>query len=119
SNEFHGDAFAFFRNMSFQARNAFSGAVDSSGVLQPTKQAYTRTQSGLTFGCPLKKDKTFFFFSYEYTQREEAGFSSIGIGNFGMQTVTLPTPSGPLPVQLTGPQAAAVNALLASGNSSL
>src|SRR5437588_3073787 len=36
-----------------------------------------------------------------------------------MQTVTLPTPGGPLPVQLTGPQAAAVNALLTSGNSSL
>src|SRR5207244_3512885 len=49
-NEFHGDAFGFFRNKSFQARNAFSGAVDSNGVLQPTKQAYTRTQSGLTFG---------------------------------------------------------------------
>jgi outer membrane receptor protein involved in Fe transport len=43
-NEFHGDAFGFFRNKSFQARNAFSGAVDSNGVLQPTKQAYTRTK---------------------------------------------------------------------------
>ena len=119
-NEFHGDAFGYFRNKAFQARNAFSGEVNpTTGVLDPVKQAYTRTQSGLTFGGALKKDKTFGFFSYEYTQREETGFSSIGIGNFGMQTVTLPTPSGPLPVQLTGPQAAAVNALLASGNSSL
>src|SRR6184192_560544 len=119
-NEFHGDAFGYFRNKAFQARNAFSGEVNpTTGVLDPVKQAYTRTQSGLTFGGALKKDKTFGFFSYEYTQREETGFSSIGIGNFGMQTVTLPTPSGPLPVQLTGPQAAAVNTLLTSGNSSL
>src|SRR6266480_1709157 len=99
-NEFHGDAFGFFRNKSFQARNAFSGAVDSNGVLQPTKQAYTRTQSGLTFGGPLKKDKTFFFFSYEYTQREEAGFSSIGIGNFGLTTGLVPCI--PIPLSLTG-----------------
>src|SRR5437763_9801763 len=119
-NEFHGDGFGYFRNKAFQAPNPFSGQVEPvTGALDPVKQAYTRTQSGLTFGGALKKDKTFGFFSYEYTQREETGFSSIGIGNFGMQTVTLPTPSGPLPVQLTGPQAAAVNALLASGNSSL
>src|ERR1700693_3724124 len=115
-NDIHGDAFAFFRNKTFQARNAFSGQVDPvTGVLDPVKQAYTRTQSGFTFGGPLKKDKTFGFFSYEYTQREESGFSSIGISNFGLQPVTLPTLSGPLTVQLTGPQASAVNSLLASG----
>jgi hypothetical protein len=120
SNEFHGDAFGYFRNKAFQARNAFSGQIDpTTGALDPVKQAYTRTQSGLTFGGPLKKGKTFYFFSYEYTQREETGFSSIGIGNFGMVPVTLPTPAGPLPVELTGPQAAAVGALLTSGNSSL
>src|SRR6266436_2942381 len=84
-NEFHGDAFGFFRNKAFQARNAFSGQVDpTSGILEPTKQGYTRTQSGLTIGGPLKKDKTFFFGSYEYTQREETGFSSIGVNNFGL-----------------------------------
>src|SRR5215470_6373698 len=84
-NEFHGDAFGYFRNKAFQARNAFSGQIDpTTGALDPVKQAYTRTQSGLTFGGPLKKDKTFFFGSYEYTQREETGFSSIGIDNFGL-----------------------------------
>ncbi|HKV64128.1 MAG TPA: carboxypeptidase regulatory-like domain-containing protein [Candidatus Acidoferrum sp.] len=116
SNDFHGDVFGFFRNKAFQSRNPFSGEVNPvTGTLDPVKQAYTRAQSGLTIGGPLKKDKTFFFGSYEYTQREETGFSSIGVDNFGMQTVTLPTPAGPLPVQLTGPQATAVNALLASG----
>ncbi len=120
TNEFHGNAFGYFRNKAFQARNPFSGQVDPvTGNLDPIKQAYTRTQSGLTLGGPLKKDKTFAFLSYEYTQREESGFASIGINKFGMQRVTLPTPGGPLPVQLTGPQAAAVNALLSSGNSSL
>ena len=115
SNEFHGDAFGYFRNKAFQARNAFSGQVDPvTGALDPVKQAYTRTQSGLTFGGPLRKDKTFGFFSYEYTQREETGFSSIGIGNFGMVPVTLPPAAGGLTVQLTPDQANAVNALFAA-----
>src|SRR6266446_6197672 len=118
-NEFHGDAFGFFRNKAFQARNAFSGQVDPTGKLDPIKQAYTRTQSGLTFGGPLKKDKTFYFFSYEYTQREETGFSSIGADKFGMQDVTLPTPIGPETFQLTGPQAAAVSGLINSGSPAL
>src|SRR5882757_1653430 len=84
-NEFHGDAFGFFRNKAFQARTPFSGEVDpATGVLKPVKQPFTRVQSGLTIGGPLKKDKTFFFGSYEYTQREETGFSSIGVNNFGL-----------------------------------
>ncbi len=103
-NEFHGNAFGFFRNKSFQARNPFSGEVDANGVLQPTKQGYTRTQSGLTFGGPLKKDKTFYFFSYEYTQREETGFSSIGTDNFGLTKGLVPCI--PVPLSLTGAQLA-------------
>src|SRR6266853_572096 len=120
TNEFHGNAFGFLRNKAFQARNAFSGQIDPvTGNLNPIKQAYTRTQSGLTFGGPLKKDKTFAFLSYEYTQREESGFASIGINKFGLVPVTLPPAAGGLTVQLTGPQAAAVNALLTSGSSQL
>ena len=94
TNEFHGDVFGYLRNKAFQARNPFSGQVDPvTGNLNPVKQAYTRTQSGLTFGGPIKRDKTFAFFSYEYTQREESGFSSIGNstgggGPFGVDPLT-------------------------------
>jgi len=118
SNDFHGDVFGFLRNKAFQARNPFSGEVDSSGNLIATKQAYTRVQTGATLGGALRKDKTFYFFSYEYTQREETGFSSIGQGNFGLVDVNLPVPTVPggiLPVQLTTAQASTVNTLLTSG----
>lgn len=102
-NEFHGDVFGFLRNKSFQSRNAFSGHVDpASGVLEPTKQAYTRVQGGATIGGPIKKDKTFFFGSYEYTQREETGFSSIGIDNFGLTTG--PVPCIPVSLSMTPSQ---------------
>src|SRR6202045_398013 len=119
-SDIHGDIFGYFRNKAFQARNAFSGQIDpNTGVLNPVKQAYTRAQSGFTIGGPLKKDKTFYFLSYEYTQREESGFSSIGVNNFGLVNVNVPTSAGPLTVQLTGPQAAAVNSLFATGSPAL
>jgi Carboxypeptidase regulatory-like domain/TonB dependent receptor len=121
-NDTHGDVFGYFRNKAFQARDAFSGQVDpTTGQLDPVKQAYTRTQSGFTIGGPLKKEKTFYFLSYEYTQREETDFSSIGIsspgtGPFGMVPVNL----GPgLTVQLTPAQASAVSALEGAGQGAL
>src|SRR5262249_61355297 len=85
SNEVHGNAFGFLRHKSIQARNAFSVVVDpTTGSLMPVKQAYTRVQAGATLGGPIVKDKTFYFFSYETTRRQETGFTNIGAGNFGL-----------------------------------
>src|SRR5262249_53675507 len=75
TNNYHGSAFGYFRNRYIQATNPFSN------VYQP---GYTRAQYGLTFGGPIKKDKTFFFFSYEGTDRHETGFNDIGADNFGL-----------------------------------
>ena len=119
-NEFHGDIYGYLRNQAFQARNPFSGQIDpATGALLPAKQGYTRTQSGLTFGGPLKKDKTFYFFSYEYTQREETGFSSIGIDNFGVAPLNCGSgcPLNGLP--MTPDQATTVNTLLSAGQTIL
>jgi hypothetical protein len=110
-NEFHGNVFGFLRNKSFQARDAFSGQVDPAGNIVPTKQAYTRVQAGATLGGAFRKDKSFYFFSYEDTLREETGFSSIGAGNFGVA----PFQCGGCQLQglqLTPSQAGAVGQLL-------
>jgi len=122
TNDFHGDVFGYLRNKSFQARNPFSGEVDpSTGDLIPVKQAYTRVQAGTAFGGTLKKDKTFYYFSYEYTQREETGFSSIGVNSFDLtSTENVPlAPGVTVPVQLTAAQASAYNTLINSGNTQL
>src|SRR5215469_16834607 len=76
ANEFHGDVFGYLRNRNFQAVNPFSTVPNP---------AYTRVQAGAAFGGPIKKDKTYFYFSYEITRRHETGFSSIGQNNFGLQ----------------------------------
>jgi hypothetical protein len=58
TNNFHGDGFEFYRDTSLNTRNFFS----------PTKTIYHQNQFGGTVGGPIKKDKAFFFFSYQGTR---------------------------------------------------
>ena len=55
TNSFHGNIFEFVRNTDLDARNFFS----------PTRGAFDQNQFGGTIGGPIKKDRTFFFGSYE------------------------------------------------------
>lgn len=102
SNEFHGDVFGYVRNRNFQAVNPFSTV---------SNPAYTRVQAGAAFGGPIKKDKTYYYFSYEVTRRHETGFSAIGQNNFGLVPFDTATTAGgavPLPfgtIQVTPQQA--------------
>jgi hypothetical protein len=75
TNQFHGSAFGYLRNRNIQAVNHFSNVKDP---------AYTRVQAGLAAGGPIKKDRTFYYFSYETTRRRETGFSNIGANNFDL-----------------------------------
>src|SRR5438105_6398890 len=101
TNDYHGSAYAYLRNRYIQATNTFSN------VNQP---AYTRVQPGITFSGPLKKDKTFFFLSWEGTYRQETGFSTIGSDNFGLVSSDvskfLGAPAGAVVIQATPQQAA-------------
>lgn len=56
TNQYHGSVFEFLRNDNLDARNFFD-----TGKLPEFKQ----NQFGGTFGGPVKKDRTFFFGSYE------------------------------------------------------
>ncbi len=108
SNAVHGNVFGFFRHKDLQARNPFSVEVDpATGAPRGVKQAYTRVQAGATLGGPIKKDKTFYYLSYETTRRQETGFTNIGSNNFGLVPVT--TPFFPVPLLLTPDQAAFVS----------
>jgi len=112
SNAFHGDLFGYLRNRNFQAVNPFSTVPNP---------AYTRVQAGAAFGGPIKKDKTFFYFSYEITRRHETGFSAIApvgnLGYYGLQNFDTATTAGgavPLPfgtIQVTPQQAAFLGGL--------
>ena len=59
TNAFHGTAFDYVRNNYFDANTFFN---NEEGLSVPVLK---RNQFGVTLGGPIKKDKLFFFFSYE------------------------------------------------------
>src|SRR5437660_435273 len=59
TNSFHGNMYEFFRNTVLNA-NAYCLSPDGC-----TKPKFNQNQFGGTFGGPVKKDRTFFFASYE------------------------------------------------------
>ena len=62
TNELHGSAYEFFRNTHLDARNFFN----------ITLPPFKLNQFGGTVGGPIKRNKTFFFFSAQDTQRRSA-----------------------------------------------
>ncbi len=72
TNDFHGSTYEFFRN----------NALNAKGFFDTTKLAYLQNQFGATLGGPIRKDKTFFFVTYEGDR--------IRRGSSG-DTVTVPT----------------------------
>jgi len=66
TNQFHGSAFEFVRNAVFNARNFFAARRDS----------LKRNQFGATLGGPIRRDKLFFFASYQGTRlRSDPGLT--------------------------------------------
>ncbi len=64
TNDFHGEAFEFFRNDRFDSRNFFNQP--------PARQSpFKRNQFGASLGGPVAKNKTFFFGSYEGTRQRQ------------------------------------------------
>ena len=61
TNQFHGGLFEFNRNTDFNA-NSWAPAHNAAG--QIIVSPYHRNQFGGNVGGPVKKDKSFFFFSY-------------------------------------------------------
>ena len=72
TNELHGNLYEFFRNKDLNAK----------GFFDFEKLDYLQNQFGATLGGPIKKDKTFFFVTYE-GDRLRKGTSS--------DTVAVPT----------------------------
>jgi hypothetical protein len=64
SNQYHGELYDYLRNNYFDARNAFNPKFSNTGA--PIAQsAFKRNQFGGAIGGPIKKDKTFFYATYE------------------------------------------------------
>ena len=64
TNDFHGSLFDYFRNDALDANDWFNG-VNAFNPTPLPKAEERQNDFGGTFGGPILKDRTFFFFSYE------------------------------------------------------
>lgn len=64
TDNFHGELYDYLRNNFFDARNAFNPRFNKDGSVQP-QSPFKRNQFGGSFGGPIIKGKTFFYFTYE------------------------------------------------------
>ncbi|HET7207815.1 MAG TPA: TonB-dependent receptor [Terriglobales bacterium] len=71
TNSFHGDAFEFWRNDVLNANDFF---LNAAGV---PRSSFKRNLFGGSLGGPVKKDKVFFFGSYEGSRRREGATPQI------------------------------------------
>ena len=82
TNAFHGTLFEFFRNSDLDANDFFYNRDNPAS--KTTKQVLKQNQFGGSFGGPIKKDKLFFFGSYQGTRQRN------GIAPGGSETPILP-----------------------------
>jgi len=67
TNTWHGSLFEFLRNDKLNARSFFA----------PSRAVYRKNQFGGTVGGPVRKDRTFFFFSYQGTRQNIASTTTV------------------------------------------
>jgi hypothetical protein len=80
-NKFHGNLYEYFRNT----------VLDSRGYPDTSKPQLNQNQFGGTFGGPIKKDRTFFFLSYEARRIRDGVPGQLLNVPSGTPSVTAPT----------------------------
>jgi len=80
TNKFHGSVYDFVRDQSMDANSWFNDYYgDPKGALR-------RNNYGGTFGGPIIKDKTFFFFDYDATRQTGMSSATAGLPTDAMRT---------------------------------
>jgi hypothetical protein len=82
ANELHGEAFLFYRNAVLGATNPFTTLTSpgASGVFTttPIKPDNERKQTGFALGGPIKRDRLFLFYSFDYEQKDFPAIARTG-----------------------------------------
>jgi hypothetical protein len=77
TNSVDGNAFFFFRDESLNAKDYFEKYNVFGDSIDREKAPYSQLQWGATIGGPLKRDRSFFFASFEQLDAEPNNFVTI------------------------------------------
>ena len=75
TNQFQGSLFEYLRNQNLDAPNYFAPVVDG----EKQKPALRYNVFGGTIGGPIRRDKMFFFFSYEGSRRRDGSIRTLTV----------------------------------------
>lgn len=91
TNRLSGNAFMYFRDETLNAKEYFELFDPAGNALDREKAPYGQKQFGATFGGPIRRDKSFYFLSFERLDVDTNNFVTID----DRTVVTLgPTPIG-------------------------
>src|SRR5579864_1009796 len=79
TNKFHGSGYEFFRDASLDANNWFD--IRAGNPIPPLR----RNNYGFTVGGPIIKNRTFFFFDYDYTRQTGLSTTTAGVPSDAMR----------------------------------
>jgi hypothetical protein len=82
TNEFHGTLWEFFRNDALNANDFF---LNRNGQPKPVLK---QNQFGGAFGGPIRRDKTFFFGSYQATIQRNGATANVSLQNAFLPPLT-------------------------------
>ena len=80
TNQLHGTMYEFLRNQDLNANTFFSNKAGLS------RAQYQQNQYGATAGGAIKKDKTFFFTSWEQLDQRQAALTNTTVPTVAMRT---------------------------------
>ncbi len=72
TNSFHGSVYEFNRNTVYNANNFFLNRAPQPASQKAKRPVFLRNQYGFSFGGPVKRDKTFFFMTWEGQRERQA-----------------------------------------------
>jgi outer membrane receptor protein involved in Fe transport len=108
TNSYHGSAFEYIRNDFFDARNYFN-------PVSTPQSKFNRNNFGADFGGPIKRNKAFFFLSYEGLRQKQGITLETPLPAPGSTSASpavtnllklLPSPNGTIPVSGGGTEPA-------------
>ncbi|MGI4829905.1 MAG: carboxypeptidase regulatory-like domain-containing protein [Janthinobacterium lividum] len=93
TNDFHGNAFDYYRDQYFDARNYFNFASQN-------KNTFRRQNYGADVSGPIRKDKAFLFLSYEALRQEQGLLFTHTVLTAAQRAALAASPAGPAYAQL-------------------